>query len=470
MSDKNNSEQFHPSDFIIHPSSFRHHPLKHPGFQRYHIDIKNASNIVPHPYRFKVKVDRWKLAKLLFKELFHYKGNLKIIKSRPCVYGVFSGPVGGFLPREHLCVGCLRCTTEYPDMVTVSRNPERENLGDTYFTNHHLDTVNYEAETGRVPIRGAGYRGKFGGEGFDGMWTDMSEIVRPTRDGIHGRESILTEVDIGKKLHSVDLENAPQNYTIPLPILFDLDINESKTCLEILIEAASHIQTLVFIPFSLIKQHGIKHHAVIPILSIDEWNDFKQFDFIPRMIALEKWDESLFIEMSRTFPHAEIILRTSFDDPHLLHYFNKGLRVFYLMADNQGRSNNGEFIIDSIRRVHTAFVNAKCRDQLTLIGGGGIIAAEHLPKVILCGLDVVVLNNVLSAALQMGLDGSLPKEINMKWGMQRLKNLCAAWRDQLLEIMGAMGIRDVRRLRGEMGRAMFQKDLEKEAFKDISKI
>jgi hypothetical protein len=31
------------------------------------------------------------------------------------------------------------------------------------------------------------------------MWTDMSEIVRPTRDGIHGREYISTAVDIGRK-------------------------------------------------------------------------------------------------------------------------------------------------------------------------------------------------------------------------------------------------------------------------------
>jgi hypothetical protein len=34
---------------------------------------------------------------------------------------------------------------------------------------------------------------------FDSMWTDMSEIVRPTRDGIHGREYISTSVDIGRK-------------------------------------------------------------------------------------------------------------------------------------------------------------------------------------------------------------------------------------------------------------------------------
>ena len=48
-------------------------------------------------------------------------------------------------------------------------------------------------------MSGAGYRGRFHGPGFDSIWTDMSEIVRPTRDGIHGREYISTTVDIGSK-------------------------------------------------------------------------------------------------------------------------------------------------------------------------------------------------------------------------------------------------------------------------------
>jgi hypothetical protein len=42
----------------------------------------------------------------------------------------------------------------------------------------------------------AGYGGPFKGPGFDSIWTDMSEIVRPTCDGIHGREYISTTVDL----------------------------------------------------------------------------------------------------------------------------------------------------------------------------------------------------------------------------------------------------------------------------------
>jgi glutamate synthase domain-containing protein 2 len=47
---------------------------------------------------------------------------------------------------------------------------------------------------------------------------------------------------------------------------------------------------------------------------------------------------------------------------------------------------------------------------------------------------------------------------------QRMINMAGAWRDQLLEILSAMGIRDVRRLRGEVGRAMFYEQVEKESF------
>src|SRR2546425_11820634 len=69
-----------------------------------------------------------------------------------------------------------------------------------------------------------GYKGAFGGEGFDGIWTDMSEIVRPTRDGVYGREYISPSVDIGRKPTSVDFEKidqTPSTVEIPVPVIFD---------------------------------------------------------------------------------------------------------------------------------------------------------------------------------------------------------------------------------------------------------
>jgi hypothetical protein len=59
------------------------------------------------------------------------------------------------------------------------------------------------------------------------------------------------------------------------------------------------------------------------------------------------------------------------------------------------------------------------------------------------------------------------KDVNPEWGAQRIINLIGAWRNQLLEILGAMGLREVRRLRGEVGRAIFFDDIEKDTFDNV---
>jgi hypothetical protein len=51
-----------------------------------------------------------------------------------------------------------------------------------------------------------------------------------------------------------------------------------------------------------------------------------------------------------------------------------------------------------------------------------------------------------------------------------MTNLMGAWHSQLIEVLGAMGIREVRRLRGEMGRAIFMEEIEKEAFGDLLRV
>ena len=221
------------------------------NYQRYHISCEACPDVAPYPNRFKVRVIRWRLAQLLLRELFHYRFNLPVVTSRPCVYGTFSGPIGGFAPRPSQCVGCLRCTLEYPDMVRVRPNPARRGLGDSYFTPDKVDTVVQEAATGQIPVRGAGYRGAFGGEGWDGMWTDMSEIVRPTRDGIHGREFISTSVDLGERPGVLTFDGAgvpsaplPESFSLPIPMLFDappLSLEDPILC-RVLAEAAGRLQ------------------------------------------------------------------------------------------------------------------------------------------------------------------------------------------------------------------------------------
>ena len=468
-------------------------PRSKNDYQRYHIETKTAPNIVPWPNRFRVNVNRFQLARYMLGEVFHQRGDIKAITSRPCMYGTFSGPIGGFAPRPQHCVGCLRCTVQHPEIITILYNPAYRSLGDSYFHFGHIGAVAYEAETGSIPVKGAGYRGKFGCEGWDGMWTDMSEIVRPTRDGIHGREFISTVVEIGEKPSYLVFDDEgqplgamPRTLAIPIPFIYDVPPLSATSSLlaDILSDAAAQAETLAILPIGLVSGSKLNLESIVPLIKGDEADQLSSLSFTPKMIEIEPGDtpiaalQSLLSTLQTSYPDTILALRLSYTDGEiLLRYTEYGIRTFHLVADYHGRGLDGRFVFDWIREAHLAFVEAKMRDQVTLIGSGGIVAAEHVPKAIIAGLDLVALDTPLLVAMQAEFDGecrdrdesqfTLRKNLNRNWGIQRIKNMTAAWRDQLLEILGAMGLREVRRLRGEIGRAMFQVDLEREAFAEI---
>jgi len=129
--------------------------------------------------------------------------------------------------------------------------------------------------------------------------------------------------------------------------------------------------------------------------------------------------------------------------------------------------------------VHLKLVEEGIRDEITLIAGGGIAMAEHVAKSIICGADAVFVDFPVMIALECRmcrrcLKGlSCPVEIEKapsSWVASRTVNLMGAWHNQLLEVMGAMGMRDARRLRGETGRAMFFEELDSTTFSAMGSI
>jgi glutamate synthase domain-containing protein 2 len=154
----------------------------------------------------------------------------------------------------------------------------------------------------------------------------------------------------------------------------------------------------------------------------------------------------------------------------------KGAEVLHLVFDSHGResaSKNSRHARDVIREVHGALVKDGRRDRITIIASGGIAQAEHMAKAIICGADLVAIDIPLMIALECRLCGECDRgercqialdEIDPHFAIERIINLMGAWHSQLLELMGAMGIREVRRLRGEVGRCMFFEDLEREIF------
>ncbi len=164
-------------------------------------------------------------------------------------------------------------------------------------------------------------------------------------------------------------------------------------------------------------------------------------------------------------------------EEEILALARNGAEIIHLSADAGGRGAKGEPLLPCLRRSHVLLVEEGIRDAVTLIASGGIAAAEHVPKTIVLGADAVVVDVPLVIAMECTVCGQClelkpcPRrldDLNPKWGASRVINLMVSWRDQLLEVLGAMGIRDVRRLRGEMGRAMLADEMRADFLKRLA--
>jgi hypothetical protein len=243
---------------------------------------------------------------------------------------------------------------------------------------------------------------------------------------------------------------------------------------EILFRAAREIETLAIVPVDRIDgRHLGAGSRVVPLVRPDEVGRLARLA-PPVLVALDGWEPAAYAELGRLLPRSLCCVRVP-ADADVLDLARHGVRVVHLVADRDGMAG-GRFVGEVIREAHERLVDAGLREQVTLVGSGGIVMAEHVPKAIACGLDAVALDTALWVALQArfhsvaaggaGVGVSFP-HLEVPWGVRRIRNLAASWRDQLLEVLGAMGLREVRRLRGELGRLMFQRELEREAFGGI---
>jgi len=356
--------------------------------------------------------------------------------------------------------------------------------GDPYWTAEIISQTWFMAEKGRIPISGAGYGGRFSGPGFDAIWLDMSEIVRPTRDGIHGREYISTTVDVGRKppyLHvngAGSLDALPPIVELPIPVIFDPFPFPLATRAPLLAiaRAAAALHTLAVVtPEMWGDDLAPFAGTLIPRLSVDAIERHEDLWANARVVELEgDGVEAATRRVKASRPDVVVSWRLPLDraDPAAVEQaVRAGAEVIHLYADEYGQTSRG-FIGNVFRDLHQHLVKAGVRDEVTLIASGGIATAEHVPKVIVCGADLVAIDLPAVVAFGCGLwadKAYCPAEngeFAPEWGAQRLMNLMGAWRDQLLECLGAMGMREVRRLRGEVGRAIFQPQ-EEAAFRAL---
>lgn len=427
-------------------------------------------------------------------------GSCRECVKKKCVYEIFKDNYRHIATMDepeylYACQSCFRCVQECTKGI-FSRviNPEYRSLGDDYWQADMIHRTWYQAHTGKVPVSGAGYRGPFVGEGFDAMWTDMSEIVRPTRDGIHGREYINTGIELSRRTgrlafdeNGALLSETGPVFEIPIPVLFQQPAFgiRSEGVLKAAVSAAYVLGTMMLIDPAYYSDNFARYAAcLVPTLTRDTWREF--VDRIPGVRMIEIADADGIENELPAIRAAHPAMIVSAGLPLNAHSAERalaltraGVDTIHFYANDRGREKEAghpRFLKEMIREVHLALVEHQVRNRVNLIFSGGIALAEHVAKAIICGADGVAIDIPLLLALECRLCGrcrdivTCPVKLgtlNPQWGQQRIINLVGAWRNQLLEVMGAMGIREARRLRGEVGRSMWFEDLEKESFGPI---
>ncbi len=416
------------------------------------------------------------------------------VKDTACVYNVYDkrgfDPVQIVDTLDTQCMSCMRCVQECKaNILSRTRNARFDAMGDEYWRPDIIRRIWAQAETGKIPVSGAGYRGPFAGPGFDQMWTDMSEIVRPTRDGIHGREYISTVVELGGRPDRLEFDETDRPVTefppfvgIPLPVVFDLppDGVHFEAVRESIAEAAGNLGTLAVADLEEARGR-LSRLCPNMIVRLGADAGTTKIPDEARVVELAYGDDVMETAgaVKRRSPKTVISIRVPLDEQaadRVSHLAAAGAEVIHLRAGRHGRgmgARSCDFITRLVREVHLRLVEESIRDRVTLLASGGIAMAEHVAKTIICGADGVGVDLVLLVALECrlcrecGNGASCPvrlDEIDPAYGAQRIVNLMGSWHSQLIEVMGAMGMREVRRLRGEVGRAMFFDDLERESF------
>lgn len=119
----------------------------------------------------------------------------------------------------------------------------------------------------------------------------------------------------------------------------------------------------------------------------------------------------------------------------------------------------------AITKVHKFLLQEGVRDEIVLMASGGIRTAYDIAKSIALGADGVVIGTgelVALGCVRCGncesgrgcprgiatTDLELEKQISPSWGAQRIINLYASWQEQLNFLLLALGLGDIRELRG----------------------
>jgi glutamate synthase domain-containing protein 2 len=121
----------------------------------------------------------------------------------------------------------------------------------------------------------------------------------------------------------------------------------------------------------------------------------------------------------------------------------------------------------AIPKVHKFLVAEGIRDGIVVMASGGLRSAYDVLKAIALGADGAVIGTAEMVAMgctrcancesgrgcPRGIattDRELIKQMSVEWATQRLINMLAAWREQIVDVLGRFGMKSIRELRGRI--------------------
>ncbi|MDR2360547.1 MAG: alpha-hydroxy-acid oxidizing protein [Oscillospiraceae bacterium] len=149
-------------------------------------------------------------------------------------------------------------------------------------------------------------------------------------------------------------------------------------------------------------------------------------------------------------------------------------------APSRIRDNVGIPIEVALAAVDARLREEGIRDEVSVVIGGSIHSSSDVVKAIALGADAVYIGTASLLALGCHLcrschlnkcnwgiatqEPDLIKRLNPDWGYKRLVNLVSAWKHEIMEMMGGMGINSIEALRGNhlmlRGVGLNEKELE----------
>ncbi len=397
---------------------------------------------------------------------------------------------------HHHCNGCLYCVIECPvDAIRVHINPYFENLGGRDFSRDDVRRLNEESRNGDVPTSGTGSTGLFGGQGFDRYMFDFSVIVRPTRDGI--REAIDINVNLGRKplFHLYDeashITTSFPTIDLATPIVLEYPnvaaaspeklagvfaraaSREKTLCLMTLPEFAANYEKVKYFAANI----GLKISAGdVPVFehiqsaknAVEVLSTLRQIPLVllhendaPATLSAHEAKLALLHEIFSPSLHLGVWINVpaGHDRKEIanrtLALVRAGVGMIYLKCawnDELGYYDSAGVLPE----VYDHLYKNAAHSQVTLLANG-IKSPADLGVALMLGASAGVIDRAAVVAMNhefpmLEKDGHSLPDFDEDAGLQRAQNLFKSWHKQIREVLGAFGVRDIRRTVGERGR------------------